>query len=89
VVGALLAIVGGNTAILAGSPVAAKTVALRGYRVLSAAIAILGLACLALLSNTVTTGLPPGLVERASVYSILAWQALTGLVLLARPKRAG
>ena len=92
VFGALLAIVGGNIAILAGSLVAAKTVALTGYRVLSAAIAILGLACLAMLSITTTTaetGLPPGLVERSSVYSILAWQALTGVALLVRPRRAG
>jgi hypothetical protein len=41
-----------------------------------------------MLSISTTTGLPPGLVERASVYSILAWQALTGLVLLGRPRRA-
>jgi hypothetical membrane protein len=88
VLGAILAIVGGNTAILAGSPIAAKAVRLTGYRVLSFVIAILGLACLAMLSISTTTGLPPGLVERASVYSILAWQALTGLVLLARPRRA-
>jgi hypothetical membrane protein len=86
VVGALLAIVGGNAAIIAGSSVVAKTIALTGYRVLSIAIAILGLACLAMLGSE--SGLAPGLVERASVYTILAWQALTGLLLLVRPGRA-
>ncbi len=91
VFGALLAIVGGNAAIVAGSSVAAKTIALGGYRVLSVAMAILGFACLAMLSfttSTAETGVAPGLVERGSVYTILAWQALTGLVLLARPGRA-
>ena len=86
VFGALLAIVGGNAAALAGSSVAAKTIALKGYRLLSVAIAILGFACLAMLGAE--TGLAPGLVERASVYTILAWQALTGLLLLVRPGRA-
>ena len=86
VFGALLAIVGGNAAVLAGSSVVAKTIALKGYRVLSVALAILGFACLAMLGAE--TGLAPGLVERASVYTILAWQALTGLLLLVRPGRA-
>ena len=90
VVGALLAIVGGNAAILAGSSVAAKTIAVRGYRVLSVAIAILGFACLAMLSTwTAGSDVGPGVVERGSVYSILLWQALTGLLLLARPQRSG
>lgn len=65
---------------------AAKTIALRGYRVLSVVMAIVGFACLAMLSAE--TGVAPGVVERGSVYTILAWQALTGLVLLARPGRA-
>jgi hypothetical membrane protein len=86
VVGALLAIAGGNAAILAGSSVLAKPIALRGYRALSVVMAILGFACLAMLSAE--TGVAPGIVERGSVYTILAWQALTGLVLLARPGRA-
>lgn len=91
VVGALLAIVGGNAAIMAGSSVVAKPIALRGYRAVSVVMAIFGFACLAMLSvntSTAENGLAPGLVERGSVYSILAWQALTGLVLLARPGRA-
>jgi hypothetical membrane protein len=88
VLGALLAIVGGNAAIIVGSSVAAKTVALRGYRSVSIALAVVGFVCLAMLTvTTSTSGLPSGAPERGSVYSILAWQAFTGLVLLARPAR--
>jgi hypothetical membrane protein len=88
VTGALLAIVGGNAAILVGSSVLDKTVALRGYRAVSVAIAIAGFVSLALLSiatSTPDSGLPAGALERASVYSILAWQTVTGVVLLLRP----
>ncbi len=87
VVGAVLAIVGGNAAIVIGSSVVAKAVALRGYRAASVAIAVIGFVGLALLSiamSTAGTTLPAGAVERASVYSILVWQVFTGVVLLAR-----
>jgi hypothetical membrane protein len=89
VLGAILAIVGGNAAILVGSSVAAKAVAPRGYRSVSIALAVIGFVCLAMLTvTTSTSGLPSGAPERGSVYSILAWQAFTGVVLLARPVRA-
>jgi hypothetical membrane protein len=91
VLGALLAIVGGNAAILAGSSVVAKTVVLKGYRAASVAMAVIGFASLVALSITTSTeetDLPSGVPERGSVYSILAWQVVTGVVLLARPARA-
>jgi hypothetical membrane protein len=85
VVGALLAIVGGNAAIIVGSSAIRQAIAFRGYRIVSVAIAVVGFVCLALLSiNTSKTGLPPGALERGSVYSILAWQMFTGLLLLVR-----
>jgi hypothetical membrane protein len=92
VAGAILAIVGGNAAILAGSSVVAKTVVLRGYRAASVAMAVIGFVSLVVLSITTSTeetGLPSGVPERGSVYSILAWQVLTGVVLLSRPARVG
>jgi mycobactin lysine-N-oxygenase len=63
-----------------------------GYRLVSAGLAVLGFACFALLSvftSTTDSGLLDGALERGCVYSILAWQAFTGVVLLARPARAG
>ena len=89
--GAILAIVGGNAAILAGSSVAANAVALKGYRAVSTVLAVVGFVCLAMLTIVISTpgsGLPAGVFERGSVYSILIWQAFTGVVLLARPARA-
>ena len=83
VVGALLAIVGGNAAIIVGSSTIRQAIAFRGYRIVSVAIAVLGFVCLALLSvNASKTGLPPGVLERGSVYSILAWQIFTGFLLV-------
>jgi hypothetical protein len=88
--GAILAIVGGNAAILAGSSVAVNAVALKGYRAVSTMLAVVGFVCLVMLSIVILTrrsDLPAGVFERGSVYSILVWQAFTGLVLLARPAR--
>jgi hypothetical membrane protein len=85
VVGALLAIVGGNAAIIVGSSAIRKAIAFRGYRIVSVAMAVVGFLCLALLSiNASKTRLPPGALERGSVYSILAWQIFTGLLLIVR-----
>ncbi|MGX9792407.1 DUF998 domain-containing protein [Mycobacterium sp. MMS18-G62] len=83
VVGAVLAIVGGNAAIVVGSSVIRRAVAIRGYHIVSVAIAAVGFVCLALLTiKTTKSGLPPGVLERGSVYSILAWQIFTGFLLL-------
>jgi uncharacterized protein DUF998 len=92
VLGAIFAILGGNAAIVVGSSVVGKAVGRRGYRLVSAGLAVLGFACFALLSvftSTTDSDLPDGALERGCVYSILAWQAFTGVVLLARPARAG
>jgi hypothetical membrane protein len=85
-VGAALAIVGGNTAILTGSAVVATVGGRRWYRSISKFIAALGLLCLIMLMiNSATSKanlLPDGAWERGSVYSIIMWQLLTAGCLL-------
>jgi hypothetical protein len=86
VAGAALAIVGGNTAILAGSAVLGTVGGRRCYRGISILVAALGLLCLIMLMvNSATTQaslLPDGAWERGSVYSITVWQLLTAACLL-------
>jgi uncharacterized protein DUF998 len=85
---AVLAIVGGNVAVLAGTPLVDATDAPRRYRVVSRALAALGLTSFVLLATASTTGagvgLPPAVWERTSVYTIIAWQVISSLRLLAR-----
>jgi len=81
IVGAVLAIVGGNAAALAGSgaPLAAA------YRTASITLGALGLVCLLV---TATAPSQVGGWERGSVYPIFAWQILTAVMLLrAGPKQ--
>lgn len=81
VVGAVLAIVGGNAAAVAGSGAPGAT----PYRMVSMALGALGLVCL-----LVTAAAPSqvGGWERGSVYPIFAWQILTAIMLLStRPKQ--
>lgn len=75
VIGALLAIVGGNGAALAGSALLTSM----PYRVASIALGAFGLLCLLIVGIGVG---PVGLWERSSVYPIFAWQILTAVVLL-------
>ena len=86
VIGAALAIIGGNTAILAGSAVVGTVCGHRWYRSTSKLVAALGLLCLIMLQiNSATTRanlLPDGAWERGSVYSITIWQLLTAACLL-------
>jgi hypothetical protein len=86
VVGAALAIVGGNTAILAGSAIVGLVGSHRWYRNISKSIAALGLLSLVMLmvnSATMKSNLlPEGAWERGSVYSITIWQLLTAACLL-------
>ncbi len=85
-VGAALAILGGNVAIAAGAPVITTVATRRWYRRTSSLAAIFGLLSLAMLivnsSISMTDLLPDGMWERASVYSIIAWQLLTASCLL-------
>jgi hypothetical membrane protein len=76
--GATLAIVGGNAAILA-APVG-------GHRKVSIGLGVFGLVSFVLFVAELKTssGLPRGLTERCSVYSITGWQLLAAAWLLGR-----
>jgi hypothetical membrane protein len=90
VLAAMLAIVGGNAAILAGSPLVS---AARWYRAASVGLAALGLLSFGLLAVAAvisTTIILPGAVsERTCVYTIIGWQVLSAFHLLTRPTRVG
>jgi hypothetical membrane protein len=85
---AVLAIVGGNAAILAGSPSIAAAGAPRHYRASSVGLAVIGLGSflwLAIAATTDSTVLVAGAVwERASIYTIIGWQVMSAFVLLTR-----
>lgn len=92
VAGAVLAIVGGNAAVLAGSRLVRDGGGAQWYRTVSVAIGVLGLLCLLMLRVDSSPGddaasafdiLPNGIWERGSVYSIISWQLLTGFCLFA------
>ena len=79
-VGAVLAIVGGNAAILAGSSIIGGW-----HRTVSIALGVLGLLSFAVFAVELKTGTGYlGLVERCSVYPITAWQLLTAAWLFSR-----
>jgi hypothetical membrane protein len=86
--GAVLAIVAGNCAILAGSRILRNAGAARWYRGTSVGLAVVGLLSLAILVAVSTAGallvLPEAVWERGSVYSIVGWQMFTAGYLLRR-----
>jgi hypothetical membrane protein len=83
--GALLAIVGGNAAILASSSVISGPL---GYRRVSAGLGVLGLISFTMfviqLKTMADYVLPAAVWERCSVYPITAWQIFTAAWLLIR-----
>jgi hypothetical membrane protein len=83
-VGAVLAIVGGNAAILAGSRIGAPL-----YRIVSVGLGAFGLLSFAVFVLVLkhVTHAPLGVWERDSVYSILVWQMFTAAWLIARSSR--
>jgi hypothetical membrane protein len=84
--GALLAIVGGNAAILVGSSIVRHADGTPWYRRVSAGLGVFGLlsfVCLVIGSKVAAINmLPPPVWERCSVYSIIAWQMFTAAYLL-------
>ena len=88
--GALLAIMGGNVAILAGSSIVRKVIGPPWYRGVSIGLAVVGLMSFVLLvieSKVAAINiLPPAVWERCSVYSIIAWQMFTAAYLLTRSR---
>jgi hypothetical protein len=87
--GACLAIGGGNAAIVVGSVVVGRAVSVRWYRPIGVMIGVAGLVFAAMLHTYARWAVDfshIGLVERACVYTIMAWQIVTGIVLLVRPR---
>lgn len=87
--GAFLAIGGGNAAVVVGAVVVGRAVSVRWYRPTGVMIGVAGLVFAALLLTYASWAADfshIGLVERACVYTIMAWQILTGIVLLTRPR---
>ena len=79
-VGAVLAIVGGNAALLAASSIVAGW-----HRRVSIGLGVFGLlSFVVFVIDLHNPTLPLGLVERCSVYSITGWQLVTGASLLSR-----
>jgi hypothetical membrane protein len=86
--GAIMAILGGNAAVIVGSFVVARAVTARWYKPIAVLIGVAGLAILASLqsyNHWAVDYAPIGTVERACVYTIMIWQIFTGIVLLVRP----
>ncbi|AIT81910.1 DUF998 domain-containing protein [Novosphingobium pentaromativorans] len=86
VLGAAMAILGGNLALLAAAPGGRHLDLPRAWRSTSTLLGLFGLGSLALLEvNRIgrTPILPDGVLERASIYPITAWEIVTGLTLLA------
>ena len=89
VVGAGLAIIGGNVAVILGGLGSRTVGASRTFRAVSIALGVTGLVCLAVLVIDGIDGgtLPVGLVERGAVYPIIAWEVMAGVALV-RPRRS-
>ncbi|GFM31445.1 DUF998 domain-containing protein [Novosphingobium sp. PY1] len=85
VLGAALAILGGNFALIAAAMLARRLGLALAWQRASAALGLFGLGSLALLEFNRIGGaavLPDGVLERASIYPITAWEIVTGLTLL-------
>ncbi len=79
--GAFMAILGGNIAAIVTGFQWHRLEMPRWYGRLSIGLGFLGIACGVVLGTTIGR-IPSGIPERASVYTILLWQLLTGIVLL-------
>ncbi len=78
--GAVLAIVGGNAAIVAGSSMIGGW-----HRAVSLALGAFGLLSFVCFVIALKNEAPPAVWERCSVYSITAWQLFTGVWVFSRP----
>jgi hypothetical membrane protein len=90
VIGAGMAIVGGNVAAIVAGIGSRRVGASRAYRLASIVLGVVGLACLLTLIIDGANGsrlFPVGVVERGSVYSIIAWEIITGASILLRFRR--
>jgi hypothetical membrane protein len=79
--GAFMAILGGNMAAIVAGCQWKRLEMPRWYGRMSIVLGFLGIACGVVLGTSIGR-IPSGICERASVYTILLWQFLTGIVLL-------
>jgi hypothetical membrane protein len=84
IIGAGMAILGGNVAVIIAGLGSLRIGAPRSYARASIAIGLVGLSCLLVLL-VVHNGFLAGAVERGSVYSIILWELMTGIAILRRP----
>ena len=88
VIGAAMAIIGGNLVAITASVASRRPNA--GYSRVALALGVVGLVALVMLQvdsrSADVTILPDGIWERIAVYTVTAWQLLTGIQLLASRK---
>ena len=84
VIGAGMAIIGGNVAVILGALGSRSLCSGPPFRRAGVALGAVGLLCLAVLVIDGVNGasLPVGLVERGAVYPIIAWELLAGVAIL-------
>lgn len=92
VVGAAMAIIGANTAAIVVGLSSRRLGLSMSYRVVSVGLGILGILSLVMLevdsSSTAINFFPDGVWERGAVYTVIAWELLTGVLLLVRSRSA-
>jgi hypothetical protein len=76
-----MAILGGNIAAIVTGFQCHRLEMPHWYGRMSIVLGFLGIACGVVLGTTIGR-IPSGISERASVYTILLWQLLTGIVLI-------
>ena len=84
--GTLVAIVGGNAAVLVGSSVVGGLVGTRWYRPTSVSLGVGGFVSYLILHQPAAQP-ALGVWERGSVYSVILWQALSAILLLSQSRR--
>jgi hypothetical membrane protein len=87
VVGAALAILGGNAAVIIAGVGGGVLGATPSFRWISIGLGVAGIVCLGVLILDGANGsrvLPAGLIERGAVYPIIAWELMTGAAILRR-----
>ena len=84
--GASMAILGGNVAAIVAGFQWRRLMMPRWFGIAGIVLGVIGLAATVVLATTFGI-LPSGIPERASIYTITAWQILTGIVLFGGPRR--
>ncbi|GAA0420908.1 hypothetical protein GCM10009543_14800 [Leifsonia naganoensis] len=92
ILGAVMAIVGGNAAAILAGAAFLRSHTHRGFGMVSLALGIIGLVSLVMLevdsSSATIDLLPDGVWERGSVYSILVWELVAGAATLIGLRRS-